>query len=371
MSAIDTPPANRLLSVAWVAFAAPNLALMYLLPGEETIPYHLVWVSFAFVYGVARWPQAVTWWTFAVITVVTGGALVWHASNGIIGWEECSEVVLMGVIAALLVWHVNRLRAAEDRIAALREAELVRSESSELATRLGSHELRTRLTIARGFAELIRDVDQHGEQTRSDASIIVGELDTAATLATDILNLVRAGAPPAQEEVQVHELIDTVARRWTLRSDRSWSHRAPAGTIVGDPQRLEAALDCLIENAVRFTRTGDAISIEARFDGGQVVMSVADTGSGIPPEDLDRVFDLFHTSSTAGSAAGSGLGLAIVRTMVEGCGGSWRASSTLGSGTRVEIRVPVRPASDQGRRPDQHPVQPLPRATSGRYAEAD
>lgn len=339
MLAIDSSRARTVIAAGWLCFAIPNATLMFLLPGEETIPYHLIWASFGFLYGLTQWPVRMTWLTFAAITVVTAIPLLQHARAGYIGFEECSEIPLMGLLAALLVWHVDRHAVARSRLADMRDRERVRAHNRELATRFGSHELRTRLTIARGFAEIIRDgaVD---DRTRSDADTVLAELDKASVLTTNLMTFVRVDAQVVIGEVDLDELIDTVVRRWVGRVDRRWRVRTAAGPVVGDAERIEAALDCLIENAVKFTMPGDSVSVEARTKHKDVVLSVEDSGSGIPADDLQHVTELFHTGSTAGERAGSGLGLSIVRAIAEGRGGTVEISSVLRAGTRVTVRMP-------------------------------
>jgi signal transduction histidine kinase len=356
------------MAFGWVIFASVNAALMFALPGRETIPYHLIWVSFVLLYGLANWSRAITWSAFSAITVVTAVPLVKHARAGIIGWEECSEIVLMAVMAALLVWHVNRHQAAQRRLAELRESERERSQNREIATRFGSHELRTRLTIARGFTEFIRD-KATDKATRSDTELILTELDKASALTTNLMTFVRVAALPTLQQVDLDALIDSIVRRWSATVDRVWKSSASAGTVLGDAERLEAALDCLIENAMKFTTATDSISIRAQIEGTEVVLSVEDSGAGIPADDVDRVTELFHTSSTAGSRAGSGLGLPIVRAIVESRGGRMHVASSVGVGTRVTIRMPrgdlgsAPPESPLGRGSIERPPTARPHAT--------
>jgi signal transduction histidine kinase len=330
---------RRVILAAWVIFACVNAALMYIFPGAETIPYHLIWASFALVYGIAPWSRSTTAIVFPVITVVTGIALIDHARRGFIGWEEASEVVLMGVIALLLVWHVKRREAAQTRIAELLENERIRAYNRELATRFGSHELRTRLTIARGFTDLIHE-NTDDESVRTDAQMALSELDKAAVLATNLMTLVRVDAEPKPGPVDLDVLVDTIMTRWASRVERHMTSTATAGVILGDWERLEAAVDCLVENAVKFTEVGDSISIHARAEERDVVLYVEDDGAGIPPDELNQVTHLFHTGDNAGDRAGAGLGLAIVRAVVAAQGGSLEVSSRLGLGTRVTLRFP-------------------------------
>ncbi|MBG0741517.1 HAMP domain-containing histidine kinase [Paeniglutamicibacter antarcticus] len=331
------------LAAAWALFAGVNCYFTFSLPGKETIPFHLVWASFALVYGLCPWPRRATLVVFGVITMVTGFALVHHAMAGVIAWEECSETVLMGGILSLLIWHVNRQWTAQARLRALQQADRHRSEQRENAARFGSHEVRTRLTIARGYAQLI--ADQSAEPTvREDAELVVAELVKASVLATNLLTLVRVVEPSSPEPVDVDRILIDVLRRWSVTADRIWSSRSTVGTAQGDNERLEAMLDCLLENAVRFTGPGDTIAMTADADGDELVLTVRDTGAGIPAADLDTVFEIFRTASTAGERAGSGLGLAIVKAATEARGGTVSVASSLGHGTTFTLRLPVQPS---------------------------
>ncbi|MEO6703359.1 MAG: HAMP domain-containing sensor histidine kinase, partial [Jatrophihabitantaceae bacterium] len=329
-------PASRLLTAAWLVFATGNCWLMFVLPGEETIPYHLIWASFALLYGLIRYSTWTTWVAFSIVTIGTGIPLIKHALSQVIGWEECSEIVLMGVLVALLIWHVNRQRSAQDRLEQQIELETRRNQNREITAQFGSHEVRTRLTIARGFIEMIRDRTAE-RWVREDADLVVGELDKAVSLATKLLTLVRVEAPPRREPMDLDLQVELIARRWQSTVARHWSASSEVGVLVGDAERIEAALDCLIENAVKFTGVDDQIAIRAWREDGAILISVADSGPGIPAADLSRITEVFQTGSQAGERAGSGLGLAIVRTIAESRRGSLQVASVEGEGTRFTL----------------------------------
>lgn len=341
---IDSPTGKAALGGAWVVFAALNAMLMYLVPGEETIPYHLIWASFALIYGLTAWPRVATWTSFWVVTAVTGLALVKHSHDGVIRWEECSEILLMGLLVALLVWHVDRQSATQRTLRELRALDRSQAHEREIVARFGSHQVRTRLTIARGFTELVR-AKAADEQMLADADVILAELDKATTLTTQVLALVRAQTPAASSStplVDVDELLDGVAHRWAATVDRRWSWSSRAGMASGDGEQLEAALDCLVENAVKFTTSADTISLTATRTGDRVEIRVQDSGAGIPDDELVRVTQLFETGSTAGARAGTGLGLSIARAVFRAHGGALWVQSATGAGTRVTglLRVP-------------------------------
>lgn len=118
---------------------------------------------------------------------------------------------------------------------------------------------------------------------------------------------------------------------------------APA--VLADRQRLGQVLANLLRNALRYTPEGGLISITAAVADGKVEVSVADTGLGIPPEDLPHVFERFYRGDPARerSAGGAGLGLAIVRELVEAMGGSVAVESAVGEGSCFRFTLPLAP----------------------------
>jgi two-component system, OmpR family, sensor kinase len=338
MLAIDSSRRGRVLAAGWLVVAGANLVVMYA-SGEESTPDRLIWASFAFVYGLAAWSRLTTNLLFWGMTVATGVPMLMHTSSRSSFWSELWQIFWMAVLVYLLIWHVNRQRDTHRQILGLGESERDRTARQELTTRFGSHEIRTRLSVARGFVELIRDSTSE-ERTRSDAQLVVGELDKAATLNSSLLTLVQVGLPTAPSPVSffLDDLVEGVLHRWTPTAQRAWSCDTSAGVMFGNPERLEAALDCLVENAVKFTDDGDAIRIEAHVDRGEAVLSVSDSGIGIPQEEVAGVFDTFRTGSASPDRAGSGLGLAIVAAIVESLRGSVEVDSVVGSGTRFTIR---------------------------------
>lgn len=331
---------RRTLVGAWLVFAVINLGLMVLFVGSETIPYHLIWASFALLYGLLPLSRRATTVTFVAVTGSTGLPLILHAQVGAIGWAECSEIVLMGVIVGLLIWHVNRHRAAQCSIADLLEDERVQAGQRELTARFGSHEVRTRLTVARALVEMMRQ-DSTDPAVHADTALVLGEIDKATATVTTLLHLVRADAPGEAQTVDLDEVVHAAVARWSAGVDRNWSSSSSVGAVLADPERLEAALDCLIENAVRFTDPTDTIGVDARVEGTDLVISVADTGAGIPESDRERVFAVFETGSTAGELSGTGLGLALVSALVEARGGTLGVTSEVGRGSCFTMHVPL------------------------------
>ena len=234
---------------------------------------------------------------------------------------------------------------------ALRE----RNEALETAGRLKSefiasvsHELRTPLNTVIGFAEILNN-QYFGSLNSSQSEYCRGILDCSQqlmTLINDILDLatIEAGYMVLERSpVSIPEMLRAVV---TLIEERAHgrgleiSLRCPShiGAIEADERRLKQALFNLISNAVKFTPPGGAIGIEARRDGGEVLLAVADTGIGIASADQARVFEKFARGKRE---AGSGLGLSLVKNLIELHGGSVEIESAAGRGTRVTCRLPV------------------------------
>jgi two-component system sensor histidine kinase BaeS len=116
---------------------------------------------------------------------------------------------------------------------------------------------------------------------------------------------------------------------------------ASAVPVHVDPDRLHQAVANLLANAARYCRPGDRVDVRAYPEGGSAVLDVADTGPGIPAEDLPLVFDRLWRGRDASAVAGSGIGLAVVRELVTAHGGSIAAQSPSGGGTTVTIRLPL------------------------------
>ena len=111
-------------------------------------------------------------------------------------------------------------------------------------------------------------------------------------------------------------------------------------TIPGDEVKLTWALSNLVANAIRYTPAGGRIEVTAGSRDGTAVVSVSDTGPGIPPEQQDKIFERFAQPGAAGEAGAAGLGLAIVRDVVQAHGGRIRLNSGVGKGTRFTLELP-------------------------------
>jgi two-component system OmpR family sensor kinase len=209
-----------------------------------------------------------------------------------------------------------------------------------------SHELGTPITVALGHAELIEQAATDTE-VAADARVITGELARLRRLTHRLLLLASAGSPGFLQvaPVTTDSLVLDALERWG-HVPRHWRLGEVAeATVLGDSDRLIVALDALLENAVAHTEPGDRIEVSVRLDDGRAVIAVTDSGCGIPPSDLDRIFGRFARAEPYRSreAGGFGLGLPIVQAIAEAHRGSVGVHSASGHGATFELVIPAVP----------------------------
>ena len=361
MSDIASTLRRRWVEIAWATFAAANVAVIVMLRDWETIPFHFVWVSLTIVYGFRVWRLRTTMVLLLVVMAVTGAALAWTVARGNERLDELTEVPLMAAMFVAMVWHAHRRRAAIEETERLAESEHRLLEGQREFVRDASHELRTPITVARGHAELIRDSGVNG-QVASDARVVLDELGRLARLSERLLILTAADDPGflSRAEIDVEPLVVGLMRRWSPTAERAWRVRVTAeGTVRADRERLETALDALMENAVKATDEGSAILVGSRADGPQLLLEVTDEGRGIGAENLHRIFEPFSKiePDRARKNGGTGLGLSIAKAIVDAHGGSIAVDSEEGHGTTFRISLPgFRPPEPDGSRPFERPI---------------
>jgi len=354
--AIEWPHRERWIDVAWVVFSLANLAAMLVIPTWETVPFHFIWVSLTVLYGFRVWRTRPTLTVLAAVMGLTGLFIGIDYSRGAQPLDEITEVPLMAAMFVAMVWHARR------RLSAMEETERVSMENLRLLERErrfvqdASHELRTPITVALGHTELIqrRATDP---TIVEDVDVIADELARLRRLVDGLLLL--AGTDDPQQlhlvPVDVGEIVADAVRRWAATPRRWVLGAAEEAVVLADRDRLAVAFDALIENAVQHTREQDTIEVGVRRRDGTAVISFRDTGTGIPTEDLDRIFDRFARADPGRSrhTGGFGLGLSIVRAIVEAHLGSVRVTSQVDVGTTFEIDLPLEADTGQGHAPTQ------------------
>ncbi|KQT90711.1 hypothetical protein ASG49_13205 [Marmoricola sp. Leaf446] len=214
-----------------------------------------------------------------------------------------------------------------------------------------SHELRTPLTAIRGSLELLADGDA-GElpaPARPVVEMAARGSERLSRLVDDIIDLERLesgefGVHPAPHDL-LPLLADAVGSLSVLACDAGVVVRIAAcpARVVCDGDRITQALVNLVGNALKFTPPGGTVTVDARRTGEALLVSVADTGRGIPPGELEAVFDRFHQvePDDARQQSGTGLGLSITRRIVEANGGRIWAESEPGVGSRFSFTLPL------------------------------
>jgi signal transduction histidine kinase len=356
--------ASRWPEVAWAAFAAGNLAWMVLVPSWSMLPYHFTWISLLLLYGLGyrSASRGLIWWL--LVPVMAGAALLFVDARirAMAPYDELIELPVMVVLLFAITRHVSHRDAA---MAALdevsrRNADLL--ERQRAFVQNASHELRTPITVALAHAELLPGsmAGPGAADAASDASIVVDELERLRRLVDRLLLLATAERDDVARlaPAPLAQVADNALRRWEA-VPRRWL-RGPRDdmTVLADADRLAVALDALLDNAVRFTRDGDRIEVSVRRDGSEAAVTVADSGPGIPGDQLESVFDRFERAEPPGGGAHNfGLGLSIVRAIAQAHGGRVTAAPGSGCGAVVTIWLPLHaPAPDAipGPRDDHH-----------------
>jgi signal transduction histidine kinase len=219
-----------------------------------------------------------------------------------------------------------------------------------------SHELRTPLTVIDATVDAMLDgvwprEDRHLETVRAQSRILARVVDDLRTVA-----LAESGhLPMLTAPVALQPLLTEVADGFTARAAAGGLKvTAAAGhglVVLADRDRLAQVVGALVDNALRHTPAGGVVALQGTAAGDRVVITVRDTGPGIPPDDLPHVFGRFYRAEAARDRAsgGSGLGLAIVAALTGAMGGSVRAANDPAGGAVFRVELPVgaiRPPSE-------------------------
>ncbi len=298
-------------------------------------------------------------------------ALVAAAAAVLAGWWLASQVVrpvshLRDAAAGLAAGNLDE-RVPAEQVGGVMELDQLAAAFNNMAERIqemmgrqrafvanASHELRTPITNIKLRAEAL-GTGALTDQPLAErfANEIESEADRLGRLASDLLTLSRQDAAPltVRQAVDVAAVAASCAEEMRMRAERARVslnlNIAPAlPTLHADPAELRSALVNLLDNALQHTPAGGTVTLWVKAEGSDICMEVADTGVGIPAEDLPHIFERFYRADKARSrqsaavGSGAGLGLAIVKGIVEGHGGTVAAESTLGQGTMIRVLLP-------------------------------
>jgi signal transduction histidine kinase len=217
-----------------------------------------------------------------------------------------------------------------------------------------SHDLKTPLTSIRGWSQSLLDGTAVTETEQQQAAgIIYNEAERMQRMVNQLLDLAKIESGQLKLErapVDLHQLLTDVHNNLMLRAQDQQIHLThdlqAVPPIIGDYDRLMQTFTNLLDNALIHTPAGGRVHVTLKMHGEKAVeVTVQDTGSGIAPEDIPRIFERFYqvekSRTRENGRRGSGLGLAIVRELVEAHHGSIRAYSQVGEGSAFVVRLPV------------------------------
>ena len=213
-----------------------------------------------------------------------------------------------------------------------------------------SHELRTPLTSLKLITETLQEVALE-DPTAAKRFIekMDGEVDNLTQLVEELLELskIESGRVPLEKQyIKPSDLVNTACERMVLQVQRAGlklvnSVKSELPALLIDAPRLEQVLVNLIHNAIKFTSPGGEIEVSSYQESDFIIFFVRDNGKGIPPKDLERIFERFYKTDRSRSERGTGLGLSISRHLVEAHNGKIWVESQIGQGSTFYFRIPL------------------------------
>ncbi len=307
--------------------------------GAMALPFALS--SSLFVSQITRRLQTLT----AATSALRGGDYARRVQ--VVGEDEIALLQAdFNAMAAELEARVKELQKERDTVASL-----LQSRRELLA--MVSHELRTPMATLRSYLETTLTHWDEREQTvvRADLRIMEDEVIHLQGLVDDFFALARAEVGKLSLHVVPTEVSELLAQVVEVATPLAWQARRievtaevppDLPTVLVDAGRLVQALHNLLHNAIRHTPPGGIVVVTARAEEKMVAIQVRDTGEGISPEELSRIWERFYQGEQQGCLreSGAGLGLALVKEWIEAMGGSVAAESVVGQGSCFTLRFP-------------------------------
>jgi signal transduction histidine kinase len=359
---------KKLLSIRHtVAF---RLALLY--AGVFTVSLNIVfWIFYVMVlygsHGLSRqalsairedfreylaWPLLV----IIILSALVGWFMAKRALSGVVQLTRTAKAVADGALKERVPVkgrqdEIDRLamtfNTMLDRISALIQG--MKETNDSIA-----HDLRSPVTRMRGVAEAALTSESSSEAHRVLAGDIIEQCDRLLGMINTVLDISEAEAGVAKlviEEIDIVPLVqDAVGLFLPMAEDKHITAlvQAPSDQrCYSDRRKLQRILGNLLDNAIKFTQPGGAITITVNGSVKEVSIGIKDTGVGISNEDTARIFEKFFRADKSRSEAGSGLGLSLARAFAYSLGGSITATSVPGEGSTFTVILPYRPTSDE------------------------
>ncbi|WP_042462106.1 sensor histidine kinase [Neobacillus dielmonensis] len=214
-----------------------------------------------------------------------------------------------------------------------------------------SHELRTPLSVLKlNLEHLFRHPNHSVEQESETIHQAIQEINYLSKMASDLLTLARSDSDQLQlqqEAIQLDDTLHQIVKNFkalaSLKNIEVTADLSPI-SLKGDKERLKQLFVILLDNAVKYTKENGVISIKSSVKNSRAIIEIADTGIGIPKEDIPYIFDRYYRGDKARTRhlEGSGLGLSIAKWIVQSHSGKIRITSHEGEGTRVTVNLPVK-----------------------------
>ncbi|MCY7380741.1 MAG: HAMP domain-containing histidine kinase [Gemmatimonadaceae bacterium] len=296
-----------------------------------------------------------------IVALVLAGAIAFWLTRSISGpvtaLEEGMRAVADGELGHALAYRTDR-RDEFGRLAiSFREMSRQLAELDKLKAEfvsIASHELKTPINVILGYIQLMQEgiYGQLTEKQQQVTETISLQAHTLARLASQLLDVSRFEAGGGRIEprrIQFSVMLDELERTFhVLAVQRQIDFRivrrdALPETVVWDPERINEVTGNLLSNAFKFTQLGGIVELTASPSENSILITVRDTGAGIPEPQLPHVFEKFYQADNqrAASAKGTGLGLAIAKEIVEAHGGRIHCESSVGTGTIFTLSLPV------------------------------
>ncbi len=211
-----------------------------------------------------------------------------------------------------------------------------------------AHELRTPIANMMGEAQVALTRERTAAEYRETIESTIAECERLSRIVDNLLFVARVDAarePIARKRFDARAAVEKIAAFYqTIADDHHVTISCSGnGEVYADPDLFERALANLLDNALRFTPENGSIQITLSDHEADFEVAVSDSGCGIAPQHLPRVFDRFYRAESSRSSDGAGLGLALVKSIVDLHGGSATIQSEIGSGTTVTLRFPNQP----------------------------
>ncbi len=349
-----------------VAFTVYSYLFVFMSGGSIEMHFHFFMVM-ALLTVYADWRLG---WIVLVLTAAHHGILNYVAPNWVYFYgrndlavvAHALPVAATAIFTSLLCINHRRSVAAldttrqklelgiQERQAAMVEAERANREKNEFLSRM-SHELRTPLNAILGFGQLL-EMDHLSPDHQESVRYILKAGRHLLTLVDEVLDIARIetgrlvmSPEPVRISDVLQEAVDLVAPTAATRKVRFDGDAAETSQrhVLADRQRLTQVFLNLLSNAVKYNREGGVVTLScAPTAGGRLCINVTDTGPGIPPDKMERLFIPFdRLGAEATGVEGAGLGLSLSKRLIESMGGALRAESLPGRGSTFSVELPV------------------------------